>query len=67
MESDRRSDGVLLRRRDGSFPFTSIGASSLAADFFEAFAMKSSITYPFKAFMGMLRRMPRTAISTTPS
>lgn len=39
----RRSNGFLLDRREASFPFSSVGADSAAAAFFEAFAMQASI------------------------
>src|ERR1017187_4621388 len=53
---DRRSNGFLLRRREGTFPFSSIGAEFAAADFFEAFAIAASITYPFKGENGKVLR-----------
>jgi hypothetical protein len=43
---DRGAKAVLLRRRDLSFPFSSIGASLLAADFPEGLAMGGNITFP---------------------
>src|ERR1017187_560750 len=46
---DRRSNDFLLRRREGTFPFSSIGAEFAAAAFFEAFAIPGSVTPPLKA------------------
>ena len=47
--AERRSSGFLLRRREATFPFSSIGADSAAAAFPEAFAMTGSVTLPYKA------------------
>src|ERR1039458_6763227 len=46
-----------VRRRDGTFPFTSVGAESAAAGFFEAFAMESILTFPLKAIYGKVYRV----------
>jgi len=40
--------GRLRRRREATSPYSSVGADSAAADFFEAFAMSVSVTLPFR-------------------
>lgn len=52
----RRSTGFLLRRRERTFPFTSIGADFAAAYFLETCAMAGSITLPFTVFYGNVTR-----------
>ena len=63
LPAERRSAGFLLRRREATFPFTSIGAVFPAAGFPEAFAMPGSLTLPFRVENGNVQRdRPTSAI-----
>ena len=67
--SDRGPAASLLRRRGRTFPFSSIGARLIAADFLDAFAMiggvRPTITVLFgNVYCGCLRQMSIEALNT---
>jgi hypothetical protein len=49
---DLGSEGFLLRRREPTFPFWSVGAARAPAAFLEAFAMGADYTFPLRAIYG---------------
>jgi len=53
--AERRSTGFLLRRREATFPFTSVGAAFTAAGFPEAFSMPGSLTLQFRVLYGQVQ------------
>lgn len=52
VDRDLGAEVFVLRRRDLSFPFTSVGARLLVADFPEGLTMGGNITFPLRVIYG---------------